>query len=164
MGAVKTGKADNHQGSLTIRQYRAIALLLAGNTDKEVRAKLGIPSQTMAKWWRKRAFRETYESRARVLLDSAMTYSKNHLKEAVDVLRENLHAPKDADRIRAAMGLIQVVFKAHEVTEIAVVFARMEQFQREFEALYRKGGSLYDEGREAGLESRTLGQTRKIPG
>ena len=42
VGAEKKQKADNRQGSLSFRQYRAIALMLDGHTNKEVRAKLGI--------------------------------------------------------------------------------------------------------------------------
>jgi transposase-like protein len=142
-------KAENHQGSLTFCQYRAIALTLSGYPDKEVCAKLGISSQTLARWWRKPGFRARYEERGDALLDSAMKYAQQKLKAVVDVLHEELSGEKPADRIRAATALAGVLFKAYEVTVGVELALKIDAMKEQLKSMFKGGAGFHDSDEDA---------------
>jgi hypothetical protein len=101
-----------HGEKLSRRQEVAIAALLTEPTHAAAAAKAGIGEATLRRWLQLPAFRSAYRRARRELVESALGRIQAATGQAVDTLLAVAKGgAKDADRVRAAVALLDHAFR-----------------------------------------------------
>jgi hypothetical protein len=103
---------SGHGEKLSRRQEAAIAALLSESTHAAAAGKAGIGESTLRRWLHLPAFRATYRRARRELVEAAVGRIQAATGQAVDTLLTVAKSgPKDADRVRAAVALLDHAFR-----------------------------------------------------
>jgi hypothetical protein len=103
---------SGHGEKLSRRQEAAIAALLSESTHAAAAAAAGIAESTLRRWLHVPAFRAAYRQVRRELVDAAVGRIQAATGQAVDtLLAVAKDGAKDADRVRAAVALLDHAFR-----------------------------------------------------
>jgi transposase-like protein len=95
--------------SLTARQRAAMELILCGQTDSAIAAKLGINRRTLYRWRTKNTqFAAELRQRHAQVWDGANDRLRRMLRPAIRVLSQDLKNPDAIDRHRAACSILRL--------------------------------------------------------
>jgi hypothetical protein len=124
---------NKSQNELTPRQRKGIVALLNEPSTKAAAAAAGVAEATIHRWLNDLAFSAALkEARARVF-ESTLSSLQSASGKAVQVLRDVMDDDKahPSTRVRAALGIIGAMLKAHEALET-------EERLRSLEILYEQ--------------------------
>lgn len=107
----------DHDRLLSIKQLRAIALLLTGHGVEVIAEEVGVHYNTVYGWCRGEKFRKKFDDAASKLLDAYMTMAKTRMLRMLSILEEVATDPnqKPSDRVNAASKYLDKILKVHEV-------------------------------------------------
>jgi transposase len=120
-----------HGNKLDSKQELAIAALLSMPTQRRAAAKVGVSLSTLSRWLGQPEFRDAYRQARRRLVDDAVARLQRASGKAVEALVRNLKAPKAADQIRAALGVLEQAWKGTELADLLERLEQLENFDRE---------------------------------
>jgi hypothetical protein len=107
---------SGHGEKLSRRQEVAIAALLTEPTQAAAAAKAGIGEATLRRWLQLPPFRAAYRQASRELVAAAVGRMQAATGEAVDtLLAVAKDGKKDADRVRAAVAVLDHAFKGFDL-------------------------------------------------
>lgn len=115
--------------SLTERQRRALAALLAAPTAKQAAERAGLSERQMKRYRADPVFRAAYQEAQTELLDRAVNQSRQHLIGALSVLSEiaeDVNAPPAA-RVSAARASVELALKLGEQADVLARLDALEQ-------------------------------------
>jgi hypothetical protein len=115
---------------LAVKEAAIAALLAHGDVAKAAQA-VGLPRRTLAGWTLRPDFAEDWAAARRLSLTVAVGKLAETAAEAAEVLKECLHAPKEADRIKAARAVLS--FAGQDLLQ------RVEAMEKEIGDLKRNG-------------------------
>src|SRR5687768_11306822 len=104
---------------LTRLQEQAIAALLTEKNLADAAARCGASVSSLLRWAKEKAFADAYRAARRAVLEAAIARMQSAAGEAVDVLRQALGTDRPADRIRAAVALLDHAIKGAELLDLA---------------------------------------------
>ena len=113
--------------ALTVKQMKAITLLLTRSTREEVIKEVKISSETLYRWMRDPDFREELARQQNEVINEAISLLKANMTKAANTLVSLLDEKGGELRRRAANDLIGHVLKARELEELE---ERLEQVER----------------------------------
>lgn len=113
-------------GRLTRVQERALAALLATRTLVEAAEVSGVSERTLRRWMASEPFAATYRTEARASAREAVSAVLAAQREAVEVLRTQMHTGAPATRVRAAVALLGLGVKVRE-DDVEERLAELEQ-------------------------------------
>jgi hypothetical protein len=114
-------------GPQTRKREAALAALLSCRTIKQAAKKAKIGERTLRGWLAEDAFRREYQAARRQALEKAIAQLHGALGQAVRTLKRRLTGGKEADQIRAALGIIDRAMAGAEMLDLAGKFAELEE-------------------------------------
>jgi uncharacterized coiled-coil protein SlyX len=99
---------------LSRMQGRAVAALLTSRTLTDAAAAAQVSEKTIRRWMATEPFAAAYRSAARESARESVSALLAAQREAIDVLRTEMHAGTAADRVRAARALLELGSRAAE--------------------------------------------------
>lgn len=117
---------SGHGEKLTRKQEAAIAALMAAPTLAKAAARAGVAESTLRRWMGLAAFRAEYRQARRQVVEHAVGQLQRSAARAAGTLRRNLAAPRAADQIRAALGILG---QATEGVELVDPMQRVEALE-----------------------------------
>jgi hypothetical protein len=120
------------------KQEKAIAALLREPTIEAAARKAGVALRTLKGWLVLPEFAAAYATARHQILERTVDRLLATTGEAVETLRESLKADRTADRIRAAVAILEHAHKGMEAGELAREVAELRQ---QIEELQRANGS-----------------------
>ena len=105
----------------------AIAALLAGLSHAEAAAASRVSVKTLRRWLSDPAFKAALTGARNRLLDESLDRLQALTCEAVETLRASLQAEKAADRIRAAVALLDHAMRARELRDLGQEIEELKQ-------------------------------------
>jgi hypothetical protein len=103
---------SGHGEKLTSKQEALIAALLTEPTQAAAAAKAGVSEATVGRWLHLPAFRLTYRTARRRLVETAVGRIQAGTGKAVDtLLAVATGGEKDSDRVRAAVALLDYAYR-----------------------------------------------------
>ena len=113
--------------ALTLKQMKAITLLLTCPTREEVIRKADISSESLYRWMRDPDFKAELARQQNEIINEAISVLKANMTKAANTLVSLLDEKGGELRRRAANDLIGHVLKARELEELE---ERLEQVER----------------------------------
>lgn len=96
----------------------AILALISETTVNDAAAKAGVSVSTLKRWQQRPEFQAAYEKARRGLVEQAFNRVKSSMTMAVDALTDIVkNAPKEGDRSRAAVALLQFGLRSVELAD-----------------------------------------------
>lgn len=120
-------------GTLSAPQKRAIAALLTERTTRDAAQTAQVAERTLWRWLADPEFRAELTRREGALIDQAtrsLLTMQGAALEAFDSVL-NSDAAKDADKLRAAEGVLTYLLKLRELNSLEERIARLEQIQND---------------------------------
>jgi cell division inhibitor SulA len=118
--------ADRGEG-LTGRRLRALEALLSCPTIKAAAKAARVGERTLRGWLKEPAFLATYRAARRQLVEAALAQMQRATGKAVKTLVACLKAPKEGDRVKAALGILDRAVKAVELIDLEERVAGLER-------------------------------------
>ncbi len=115
------------------KQEQAIAALLSEPNHEAAAHKAGIAESTLTRWLTLPEFAAAYRAARQRVLEDAIGELRRGGREAAETLRASLKTDRAGDRIRAADVLLNHLFRAVELGELAERIAALEAVQQERE-------------------------------
>jgi hypothetical protein len=111
------------------RQAAVLAELLSRPTQKAAAEACGISLSTIQRWLREPEFAEQYRQAKSELVTGATMRLRSNAIEAVEALHEvaKEKANPPAARVSAARAILEFMFAAHELEDLAVRLDKLEQ-------------------------------------
>src|SRR5262245_25809567 len=101
-----------HGQKLSRKQEQAVAALLSEATLQAAAARAGVSASTVKRWLKEPEFRAAYRQARRELVEGAVGRVQAATGQAVDTLLAVAKGGvKDADRVRAAVALLDHAFR-----------------------------------------------------
>ena len=122
--------------TLTVKQRRTIAAIIASRTHEDAMQTARITRQTFYKWMKSSAFRDELNRQLDDFTADAIGQLKSAAGEAVQTLRGLLASENENVRLRAALGIIDQINKAKELE----ITARLDAIEK---AIEEKGNGRY---------------------
>jgi len=119
-----TQSKDN---TLSIKQFKAVTLLLARHTRDEVIKEIEVSTETLYRWLRDPAFKEELARQQNIIIEAALTILRANMTRAAETLVGLLDEKGGELRRRVANDIISNVLKAKELEELE---ERLEQVER----------------------------------
>lgn len=116
-----------HGEKLTRKQEAVIAALLSQRTHAEAAVKAGVSEATLQRWLLLPPFKAAYRDARRQVFETALGGLQQAIGEAVDALRRSLKAKQLAQRIRAALGILQHGINAAGTLDLGDQLAELKQ-------------------------------------
>jgi hypothetical protein len=101
--------------------------LLCCRTIKQAAKKAKIGERTLRLWLAEEDFRREYQAARRQALEKAIAQLHGALGQAVRTLKRRLTGGKEADQIRAALGIIDRAMSGAEMLDLAGKVAELEE-------------------------------------
>src|SRR5262245_9416121 len=101
------------------KQELAIAALLKHDTVEGAAAEAGVSVPTLFRWLALPTFKAAYRDARRAVVDGVVADLQRSGRDAVATLRANLKAKRPADQNRAALGLLNWLFRGTEGQDLA---------------------------------------------
>jgi hypothetical protein len=117
-------------GSQRRKRETAIAALLTCQTLKQAARKVGIGERTLRLWLREDEFRCAYQAARRQALEKAISSLHGALGQAVQTLKRRLKGGKEADQIRAALGIFDRAMSGAEMLDLTSKVEELETIVR----------------------------------
>ena len=125
---MQTNDNGAQENSLSLRQQKAISLLITRPTRDAVLKELELSSHTLYRWMRDPAFKEELSRLQNEVIKDAMNVLRANMTKAADTLVSLLDDKRNPElRRRVANDIISHVLKAKELEEIE---ERLEQVER----------------------------------
>jgi hypothetical protein len=118
-------------GSQERKREAAIAALLTCRTLKQAAKKAKIGERTLRTWLGEQDFREDYQAARRQALEKAVASLHGALGLAVRTLKRRLTGGKEADQIRAALGIIDRAMSGNELLDLAADVEKLKAWMKE---------------------------------
>jgi len=115
--------------TLTVKQRRTIAAIIASRTHEDAMQAAKITRQTFYKWMKSPAFRDELNRQLDDFTSDAIGQLKSAAGEAVQTLRGLLTSESENIRLRAALGIIDQINKAKELE----ITARLDAIEKAIE-------------------------------
>lgn len=115
--------------TLTVKQRRTIAAIIASRTYEDAMEAAGVTRQTFYKWMKAPAFRDELTRQLDDFTAGAIGQLKSAAGAAVLALRDLLRSENENIRLRAALGIIDQINKAKELEITARLDAIEAQLQ-----------------------------------
>ena len=117
-----------NDNALSLKQFKAIPLLLTCSTREAVIKELEISSETLYRWMRDPAFKEELARQQNAVIQDALNVLRANMTKAAETLASLLdHEGNPELRRRVANDIISHVLKAKELEEIE---ERLQQVER----------------------------------
>jgi hypothetical protein len=117
-------------GPQTRKREAALAALLSCRTIKQAAKRAKIGERTLRGWLAEDEFRREYQAARRQALEKAVSQLHGALGQAVRTLKRRLTGGKEADQIRAALGIIDRAMSGAEMLDLAGKVAELETILR----------------------------------
>jgi hypothetical protein len=114
-------------GKQTRKREAAIAALLSCRTIRQAARKAKIGERTLRLWLKEDEFSGEYQAARRQALEKAIAQLHGALGQAVVTLRRRLKGGKEADQIRAALGIVDRAMQGAEMLDLAGKVAELEE-------------------------------------
>jgi multidrug efflux pump subunit AcrA (membrane-fusion protein) len=121
--------ADPHK--ISRLQEKAIASLLETPTLEEAASRVPVGVRTLHRWRQDPQFAMAYRQARGRLVEDAVAILQRLGREAAETLRRNLRRGPLAARTRAAVAILNFVFRG---TEVVDAIARLEAIEKSLEA------------------------------
>src|SRR5262245_13827649 len=128
------------------KQEAAIAALLSEPTHAGAAQKAGVGEATLQRWLRDADFQAAYRQARRAVVDCAVGRLQQAAQKAVDALERNLDAEKPDVQVRAALGLLDHVWKGLDAADL---LAEVADLKRQVEEMGRGQRDRQAEAEEA---------------
>jgi len=112
---------------LSLKQKRALAIVLTEPKHGEAYRKIGISESTFYRWLKNPAFIEAIEAEREKATQEALSLLKYNLRQAVETLAGLLNASEDHIKRQAAADLIRSGLRVFELGEITARLDRIEK-------------------------------------
>jgi hypothetical protein len=119
--------SKGHGERLSRLQETAIAALLTSATLTEAAVAARVHEKTLRKWLKLPHFTVAFREARREVVEVAVSRLQLVAGQAVETLQASLSADRAADRIRAAVALLDHAVKAVEVYDLAQQVAELKQ-------------------------------------
>jgi hypothetical protein len=128
---------------LTLRQIRAAIMLAGGDEVKEVAARIRVTRESIRRWRRNPHFQRTCAEYTERLFEGALSEAQAKLSKAIGWLEDSHDAaPKESDKIKAAMAIINAAFRSHEIAVLKRELAKLRGLKQLVEQLMAGGGTM----------------------
>jgi ACT domain-containing protein len=117
--------------TLSERQQKAIAVVLAARSIAEGVKKAKVSRTQFYEWLRDSAFKEEFERQRQELIDLALHELRVSAGEAVEVLRALLKSEQDGVKLRTATAILDHIGKFIELENIE---KRLSEIERRLES------------------------------
>jgi hypothetical protein len=101
--------------------------LLSCRTIRQAARKAKIGERTLRLWLKEDEFRREYQAARRQTLEKAIAALHGALGQAVRTLKRRLTGGKEADQIRAALGIVDRAMAGAEMLDLASKVAELEE-------------------------------------
>lgn len=119
--------AQSKDNALSIKQLKAVTLLLTRHTRDEVVKELEISTETLYRWLRDPVFKEELRRQQDIIMEAALHILRSSMTKAAETLVSLLDEKGGELRRRVANDIISHVLKARELEELE---ERLEQVER----------------------------------
>jgi hypothetical protein len=116
------------------KQEAAIAALLSERSQADAAQKAGVAESTLQRWLLEPEFQSAYRQARRAVVECAVGRLQQAAGQAVDALTRNLTAEKPDVQVRAALGLLEHVWKGLDSADL---LAEVADLKRQVEELSR---------------------------
>jgi hypothetical protein len=118
-------------GPQTRKREAALAALLSCRTIKQAAKRAKIGERTLRVWLAEDDFRREYAAARRQALEKAISCLHGALGQAVRTLKRRLAGGKEADQIRAALGIIDRAMTGSELLDLNTKVQELETLVKE---------------------------------
>ena len=119
--------AQSKDNALSIKQLKAVTLLLTRPTREEVIKEIEVSTETLYRWLRDPAFKEELARQQNIIIEAALIILRANMTRAAETLVGLLDEKGGELRRRVANDIISHVLKAKELEELE---ERLEQVER----------------------------------
>jgi hypothetical protein len=112
---------------LTAKQERAVLAILSEPNREAAAAKAGVSLATLNRWKREPAFQDALRAARAQLVEETLAWLQVAASGAVAALAKNLKCGKPNVEVTAALGILDRLFRSHEVFNLA---AEIENIKR----------------------------------
>ena len=126
-GAEGSEETDLSEDELTAVQDKAITALLASVTVEAAAKKVGVSDRTLHRWLKEPAFRQSYLSARRLVMEQAVGSLQRASLGAVEALVRNLKCGVPGTEVRAAQVILEAGTKGVEMMEFEDRLTAIEQ-------------------------------------
>ena len=121
------GAKKKKQARPTMRQQRALAILLAGGTNESAAIAAGVSDSTIRRWRKLDVFNQTLVAQENEQLVALSRRLSTAATLAVNLLIEKLEARSDTHQIRAASELLRARKEFGELVTLADRISALEE-------------------------------------